>query len=172
MAEEQQSSAPKPKKPIWKKWWIWLITIFVLIIIIASGGDKSQEIGTPQVLEKPEEIVEIDTEQPIIQPNDEEQIKIEQEETSVLDTPYTPPTTSEKPTPAPEPQPQPEEQTQESTLVSEKWYTSSHHTAKYYYHESCQGWQGLSPTYLKVFDSEAELLSKYNRTLHPDCNPY
>ena len=56
--------------------------------------------------------------------------------------------------------------------IGGKWYTSSYHTTKYYYHESCQGWQGLSEKYLKVFNSEAELLSKYNRTLHPDCNPY
>ncbi len=38
----------KPKKPIWKKWWFWLIAIFVIFIIIgASGGEKKEE-GTPE----------------------------------------------------------------------------------------------------------------------------
>lgn len=56
--------------------------------------------------------------------------------------------------------------------AGDNWYTSSFHTAKYYYHESCQGWQGLSESYLKVFNSEEELLNNYKRILHPDCNPY
>jgi hypothetical protein len=59
----------------------------------------------------------------------------------------------------------------EEPSTTGKWYTSSHPTAKYYYHESCQGWQSLSLTYLKVFNSEIELLNKYRRTLHPDCAP-
>jgi hypothetical protein len=59
----------------------------------------------------------------------------------------------------------------EKSSVGGKWYTSSYHTAKYYYHESCQGWQGLSEKYLQIFNSETELLSKYKRTLHRDCNP-
>lgn len=33
----------KPKKPIWKKWWIWLIAIFVIIIIASAGGEEKKE---------------------------------------------------------------------------------------------------------------------------------
>ena len=52
------------------------------------------------------------------------------------------------------------------------WYTSSHFSAKYYYHASCDGWQGLSPTYLKSYATEAALLSAHpNHTRHPECNP-
>lgn len=55
---------------------------------------------------------------------------------------------------------------------SGKWYTSSHYSAKYYYHESCDGWQGLSPTYLKVYSSKAALLAEHPaHTLHPECTP-
>jgi len=37
----------KPKKPIWKKWWFWLIAIFVIFILIgASGGEKKE--ATPE----------------------------------------------------------------------------------------------------------------------------
>ena len=68
-------------------------------------------------------------------------------------------------------EPKDEESKIEESSIGGKWYTSSHHTARYYYHESCQGWQRLSSTYLKVFNNETELLSRYNRTLHPDCKP-
>ena len=63
---------------------------------------------------------------------------------------------------------------QESKIESSiggKWYTSSYHTTKYYYHESCQGWQSLSEKYFKSFNSESELLKVYSRALHPDCKP-
>lgn len=51
-----------------------------------------------------------------------------------------------------------------------KYYTSSHHTAKYYYPEDCSAWQGLSETYLKSFKTLEELLASYNRTLSPQCD--
>ncbi|MFZ2189877.1 MAG: thermonuclease family protein [Candidatus Magasanikiibacteriota bacterium] len=51
-----------------------------------------------------------------------------------------------------------------------KYYTSSHYTSKYYYPESCSGWQGLSESYLKSFDSLEALLKVYpNKTLSPSC---
>lgn len=50
------------------------------------------------------------------------------------------------------------------------YYTSSHHTAKYYYPEDCSAWQSLSETYLKSFNTLEELLSSYNRTLSPQCD--
>lgn len=51
-----------------------------------------------------------------------------------------------------------------------KYYTSSHYTAVYYYPESCSGWQTLSTRYLKEFSSLKDLLESYpDRTLSPSC---
>ena len=51
-----------------------------------------------------------------------------------------------------------------------KYYTSSHYSAKYYYPESCDGWQSLSASYLKSFDSVEALLASYpSRTKSPQC---
>ncbi len=50
-----------------------------------------------------------------------------------------------------------------------KYYTSSHYSAKYYYPASCDGWKSLSESYLSSFDTLDELLAKYNRTLSPQC---
>lgn len=35
----------KPKKPIWKRWWLWVIIVFMVIIIIASAGGEKKETG-------------------------------------------------------------------------------------------------------------------------------
>lgn len=57
-----------------------------------------------------------------------------------------------------------------TTQTAEKYYTSSYTTSKYYYPESCSAWQGLSKSYLKVFDSLESLLASYpSRTLSPQC---
>ena len=50
-----------------------------------------------------------------------------------------------------------------------KFYTSSHHSAKYYYPEDCSDWKGLGPKYLKSFSSVKELQARYNRSLSPQC---
>lgn len=56
------------------------------------------------------------------------------------------------------------------TQTTGKYYTSSFHTAKYYYPESCSEWQSLSPSYLKTFNSLESLLASYpSRTLSPQC---
>ncbi|MDD4333263.1 MAG: thermonuclease family protein [Patescibacteria group bacterium] len=61
-------------------------------------------------------------------------------------------------------------QTATTNQLTEKYYTSSYQTAKYYYPESCLGWKNLTPSYLKVFDSLAALLVVYpSRTLSPQC---
>lgn len=50
------------------------------------------------------------------------------------------------------------------------FYTSSYHTSKYYYPESCDGWKSLSKTYLKSFDTLEALLQAYpSRTQSPQC---
>lgn len=50
------------------------------------------------------------------------------------------------------------------------WYVSSHFSAEFYYCDADSGWQGLSPTYLEVYDSEPALQQAYGgtRTKHPD----
>lgn len=58
-----------------------------------------------------------------------------------------------------------------TTSSGGKFYTSSHYSAKYYYPEACSGWQGLSPTYLKSFDTLEALLASYpSRTKSPQCD--
>jgi endonuclease YncB( thermonuclease family) len=49
------------------------------------------------------------------------------------------------------------------------WYTSSHHTAEYYYCDTDSTWESLSESYLKQFNSEEELLNNYERVLHEPC---
>lgn len=57
-----------------------------------------------------------------------------------------------------------------TTQSAGKFYTSSHYSAKYYYPESCDGWQSLSASYLKSFDSIEALLATYpSRTKSPQC---
>jgi len=43
----------KPKQLIWKKWWFWIITIFVIIVIFSSGREK-KEIK-PEITQLPEQ---------------------------------------------------------------------------------------------------------------------
>lgn len=63
-----------------------------------------------------------------------------------------------------------EEQTPASVQASGKFYTSSHHSSIYYYPEACSGWQTLSPSYLKSFDSLEALLAAYpSKTKSPQC---
>jgi len=51
-----------------------------------------------------------------------------------------------------------------------KYYTSSYRTSKYYYPEACSAWKGLSPSYLKSFDTLEALLKVYpSQTLSPQC---
>ena len=30
------------KKPVWKRWWFWVLAVFILIVIAASGSDGSE----------------------------------------------------------------------------------------------------------------------------------
>lgn len=51
-----------------------------------------------------------------------------------------------------------------------KYYTSSFRSSKNYYPASCPGWQDLSKSYLKAFDSLEALLAAYpSKTLSPQC---
>lgn len=56
------------------------------------------------------------------------------------------------------------------TTTSGVYYTSSYHTSKYYYPESCDGWKGLSEKYLESYSSLSDLISVYpEKTLSPQC---
>ena len=50
------------------------------------------------------------------------------------------------------------------------YYTSSYHTAKYWYPASCSGWHSLSKAYLEAFSTLDALLAKYpGRSESPGC---
>ena len=69
----------------------------------------------------------------------------------------------------PEPIPTEPQTSQETVATSGKWYVSSHHSSRYYYCETGP-WQGLSETFLRVYNTEAELLRDFpNHTLHESC---
>jgi len=54
--------------------------------------------------------------------------------------------------------------------VSSTYYTSSYHTAKYWYPASCAGWQSLSKAYLEAFPTLEALLATYpGRDESPGC---
>lgn len=80
--------------------------------------------------------------------------------TEIITTPPVP-TSTQISTPTPTP---------DSTVTAGIYYTSSYHTSKYYYPESCNGWKGLSSKYLRSFSSLDELLQAFpNRMLNPHC---
>ena len=54
--------------------------------------------------------------------------------------------------------------------ASRAYYTSSYHTAKYWYPASCPGWQSLSKAYLEAFPTLEALLANYpSRSESPEC---
>jgi hypothetical protein len=54
--------------------------------------------------------------------------------------------------------------------ASAAYYTSSYHTAKYWYPASCSGWHSLSKAYLEAFPTLEALLAKYpDRNESPGC---
>ena len=66
--------------------------------------------------------------------------------------------------------PAPVPQTAPTADASAAYYTSSYHTAKYWYPASCSGWHSLSKTYLETFPTLDALLAKYpGRSESPGC---
>ena len=54
--------------------------------------------------------------------------------------------------------------------ASATYYTSSYHTAKYWYPASCAGWHSLDKVYLETFPTLDALLAKYaGRSESPGC---
>ena len=65
---------------------------------------------------------------------------------------------------------QPAPQAATTADASPAYYTSSYHTAKYWYPASCSGWQSLSKAYLETFPTLDALLAKYpSRQESPGC---
>ena len=61
-------------------------------------------------------------------------------------------------------------QTAATAEAAAGYYTSSYHTATYWYPASCSGWQSLSKVYLEAFPTLKALLVKYpGRTESPGC---
>jgi len=55
-------------------------------------------------------------------------------------------------------------------VSSPAYYTSSYHSAKYWYPASCSGWHSLSRAYLEAFPTLQDLLAKYpGRSESPGC---
>jgi hypothetical protein len=66
--------------------------------------------------------------------------------------------------------PSPAPQVTTTADASAAYYTSSYHTAKYWYPASCSGWQSLSKAYLEAFPTLEALLAKYpGRNESPGC---
>jgi len=118
--------------------------LFVLIIILGIALPEPQDaedtITEPQIVDE-----EIKVEEIIVEEPEQEDVIVE-----------TPPKAQESPEPVPEKVPQvlenpigeePEEPV--ITDTGEKWYTSSHYSAQYYYPEDCSYWEELSPSYHK-----------------------
>lgn len=58
----------------------------------------------------------------------------------------------------------------ENTQSSGKFYTSSYYSSRYWYPEACDGWKGLSASYLKSYDTLEALLFAYpSKIKSPQC---
>ncbi|BFD24832.2 MAG: hypothetical protein JST_000140 [Candidatus Parcubacteria bacterium] len=120
------------------------------------SANQAEPVTTKIVTENKEEVAHV-TNQPAKEINNAKTDNAPG--TEIIKTDLTPPTEESEPV-------QPTK-----AVVSGKFYTSSHGSAKYYYPASCSDWQNLSQSYLREFDSLESLLKKYpSRTLSPTCN--
>ncbi|MDD5688652.1 MAG: hypothetical protein PHQ76_00020 [Caldisericia bacterium] len=79
----------KSKKPIWKKWWLWLIAIFVIFIFIgAIGGEKKGTTPEQQLSQEQEQTHPQENSQTSPQEVTSEQ-QLPQEQTQVQETSQT-----------------------------------------------------------------------------------
>ncbi len=63
------SEKQRVKKPIWKKWWVWVIAVLLLIGIFSAGNDDEEPIAEPVEEEVVEEEPEAE-EEPVLSEDD------------------------------------------------------------------------------------------------------
>lgn len=120
-----------------------------------SQDDSKEIVEKPEVANEIEEEVEVIIDE-VIETSIVEVIEVEEVVAPIIEPPIVPVVENEEDIPVID--------------TGNKYYTSSHHTAKFYYPEDCSDWQNLSPKYLKSFNTLEDLLSSYNRELSPQCN--
>jgi hypothetical protein len=43
-----------PKKPVWKRWWFWVLAVFLVIVAISAFNQPaSEDVSTPQAADEP-----------------------------------------------------------------------------------------------------------------------
>ncbi len=57
----KKEKAPKQKKPIYKKWWFWVIIVFVVIGIFAPKNENKDNTNKTEVAETTESVKETET---------------------------------------------------------------------------------------------------------------
>lgn len=165
-------------KKVWKYIAVSILALFTFFAgVLWIAGDTVQDEPIAPVeeaaqMQQPVEVEAVSEEpQSIEEPAVEEQRIVEEvrsepgpaavpQESDAPAQASSPAASEPAPTPAP------------AASIGGAWYTSSHFSAKYYYHASCDGWQGLSPTYLQSYSSEVALRAAHpSHTRHPECNP-
>jgi len=71
-----EQAAPKVKKPIWKRWWVWVIVGLLVIGMFGGGnGNDEEAVDEPEeAAEEPEEIV-VEEEMPVTYETLEEEVE-------------------------------------------------------------------------------------------------
>lgn len=110
----------KKKKSIFKRWWFWVIAVFVFIAVVGESGSKENVVEEIEPLiteevesEKKLPVVTTVEEEPASEPEQEPEVVIEEPE------PKPAPTLAPAPAPAPEPEPKSEPVIKEPTSESE-----------------------------------------------------
>ncbi len=73
-----QQAALKAKKPIWKRWWVWVIVGLLVIGMFGGGNGNDEEVaGEPEgaVVEEPAEVVAVEEELPVTYETLEEEVE-------------------------------------------------------------------------------------------------
>ena len=78
-----QQAAPKVKKPIWKRWWVWVI-VGLLVIGMFGGGNGNDE--EPAVVEDSAPVETIEADEPLDETESETQLNDE----AILESNYIP----------------------------------------------------------------------------------
>jgi hypothetical protein len=70
--ENQQKSQvlEQTKKPIWKKWWVWVIAAFIFIMIVGSSAESPEIKEVKELTEETKETIEkkLEVQESILEP--------------------------------------------------------------------------------------------------------